>query len=215
MDLHNSVWRRPIALLVKREHTACCFSDACGHAGLGGWSDSSVLHCFMWCLCCEDLLDCGFDLTWLTDEETVNSQDPDCLHINILELIAIIINIWLTIVFISAEGSIPGGNIISFLADNTQLCRGCVTHLALSALLCVRSVASLWISHYLVLSLISCQISLGRSSQYWGRQIVTIRATTQGRREDLGLRYSSALPTQDLLGRPSISRESCYQYSLR
>jgi hypothetical protein len=75
----------------------------------------------MWCICRDDLVDCGFNLTWLADEEeTADSQAPDCLHINILELIAIIINIWLTLVFITAASSIPGGHIVSFLVDNTS-----------------------------------------------------------------------------------------------
>jgi hypothetical protein len=50
---------------------------------------------------------------------TLKTQ-TDCLHINVLELIAIIINIWLALVFITKSGKIPGGHIISMLADNTS-----------------------------------------------------------------------------------------------
>jgi hypothetical protein len=40
----DPIWCRPIALLVKREPSTQCYSDACGHAGLGGWMDSDTLH---------------------------------------------------------------------------------------------------------------------------------------------------------------------------
>ncbi len=50
----------------------------------------------------------------------VNTADPDSLHINILELIALIINIWLTLVSIIQHGNIPRGHIIAMLADNTS-----------------------------------------------------------------------------------------------
>jgi hypothetical protein len=39
-------------------------------------------------------------VVWLEEEASdVDSEDPDGLHINVLELIAIIINIWLALVF--------------------------------------------------------------------------------------------------------------------
>lgn len=34
VDLHDPIWCRPIALLVKHEPTSRCYSDACGQAGL-------------------------------------------------------------------------------------------------------------------------------------------------------------------------------------
>jgi hypothetical protein len=60
-------------------------------------------------------------LVWLKEEATViHPEDPDCLHINILELFALIINIWLALVFITHSGNIPGRHIIVMLADNTS-----------------------------------------------------------------------------------------------
>jgi hypothetical protein len=121
LDPQDPVWCRPIALLVKREPTSQCYSDACGHAGLGGWTDSDILHRFMWRLHHDDLIACGFALEWLEEEASdVDSEDPDGLHINVLELIAIIINIWLALVFITQVGDIPGGHILTMLADNTS-----------------------------------------------------------------------------------------------
>jgi hypothetical protein len=75
----------------------------------------------MWHLDGDDLLHCGFALEWLEEDMTVvNTADPDSLHINILELIALIINIWLTLVSIIQHGNIPRGHIIAMLADNTS-----------------------------------------------------------------------------------------------
>jgi hypothetical protein len=72
----------------------------------------------MWHLDGDDLLHCGFALEWLEEDATVvDTADPDSLHINILELIALIINIWLTLVSIIQHGNIPRGHIISMLAD--------------------------------------------------------------------------------------------------
>jgi hypothetical protein len=66
----------------------------------------------MWHLDGNDLLDGGFALEWLEEDAmVVNTADPDRLHINILELIALILNIWLTLVFITQHGNIPGGHI--------------------------------------------------------------------------------------------------------
>ncbi len=117
----HPIWCRPIALLVNREPTSWRYSNVCGSEGLGRWTDSNVLHRFMWRLDGNDLLDGGFALEWLEEDATVvNMADPDCLHIYILELIALILNIWLTSVFITQHGNIPGGHIIAMLADNTS-----------------------------------------------------------------------------------------------
>jgi hypothetical protein len=75
----------------------------------------------MWRLDGDDLLDCGFALEWLKEDTmVVGMADPDHLHINILELITLIINIWLTLVSFMQHGNIPGGHIITLLADNTS-----------------------------------------------------------------------------------------------
>jgi hypothetical protein len=60
-------------------------------------------------------------LEWLEEVATsVNSEEPNHLHINILELIALTINVWLALVFITHHGDITGGHIIAMLADNTS-----------------------------------------------------------------------------------------------
>jgi hypothetical protein len=70
---------------------------------------------------CDDLVACGFALEWLEEEASdIDSEDPDGLHINVLELIAIIINIWLALVFITQVSDIPSGHIITMLVDNTS-----------------------------------------------------------------------------------------------
>jgi hypothetical protein len=42
------------------------------------------------------------------------------LHINILEFVRIVINIWLVIGLLRDEGARTGGHVISVLADNTS-----------------------------------------------------------------------------------------------
>jgi hypothetical protein len=46
--------------------------------------------------------------------------DADGLHINLLEFIAIIINIWLALSWVRSAPTPPGGHIIAILADNTS-----------------------------------------------------------------------------------------------
>jgi hypothetical protein len=75
----------------------------------------------MWLLHRDDLLDFGFAMEWLEEKATiVNLEDPNRLHINILKMIALIIKIWLALVFITQHGDIPCGHIIAMLADNTS-----------------------------------------------------------------------------------------------
>jgi hypothetical protein len=112
-----SIWSHPLALLVKREWTCVVLSDA-AYSGLGGWSPS--LH-FMWRITAGELQAAGLRISDLDDEATrARARDPDDLHINVLEFVAIIINVWLTLTFIRKDPAKPGGHIICVLADNTS-----------------------------------------------------------------------------------------------
>jgi hypothetical protein len=160
----------------------------------------------MWCLDWDDLLDFGFALEWLKEEATtVDSEDPDYLHINILELITLIINIWLALVFITHDGNIAGGHIIAMLADNTSalswlqyasqtnhpmVCK--LTHFILDLTL------SCPICHKLLGFDLQGILNIGVDKLSWFEP-----SATQGRWPHLGLCYSAVLPTRDLSSLPS------------
>jgi hypothetical protein len=87
----DPIWSSPIALLVQRTATYWLKLDARSYTGIGGWSQD--FGTFMWRVTCEDLIKSGFYMKSIgqsTDEPT----DPTTqgLHINPLELLAIIIN---------------------------------------------------------------------------------------------------------------------------
>jgi hypothetical protein len=109
-------WCRPIGLLIPREPRMTIVADA-ANEGLGG---HCVVFEFMWRLNRADMEDCGF---LLADEEgPADPADPDASHINILEFVAIVINVWFLIKFIERD---EGKNsqklfIASCLGDNTS-----------------------------------------------------------------------------------------------
>jgi hypothetical protein len=118
LDLRDDhpVWCRPIGLLVDRDPTSESLSDA-SYEGLGGWCKRFN---FMWRLSRQDLVDLGFDMKAIDEFEGEPLIDETGLHINILEFIAIIVDVWLTLYFAMKEGDIPGGHILSIRADNTS-----------------------------------------------------------------------------------------------
>ena len=114
-----SAWSRPIALLISRSWTGQILSDA-AYSGLGGWSPTFQ---FMWRITRDDLVSAGFDMRAIDAEgreAALARADTATLHINVLEFVAIIINIWLVITYIRRKPDKPGGHIISVLADNTS-----------------------------------------------------------------------------------------------
>jgi hypothetical protein len=118
-DPHSTeLWTRHIGLLVPRCPTHTALSDA-SYQGLGGWSS-----CFryLWKLSREDLIKFGFPMHILDKNgEPGDQADPTKLHINVLEFVGVIINIWCALWCIQHEvGNIPGGVILQILADNTS-----------------------------------------------------------------------------------------------
>jgi hypothetical protein len=66
------------------------------------------------------LIRAGFDMK-LIDAITCEPEDaPDGLHINVLEFVALLIELWFVIAFIRRSGPITGGYVVSLLADNTS-----------------------------------------------------------------------------------------------
>ena len=113
----DPIWTRPIALLVPRTATHWLKSDA-SYAGIGGWS--LTFGTFMWRVTREDLILFGFNMKTIgpaSDEPT--TQDATGLHINPLEFLAVIINLWLALKIIHDGSLCPTGYIIDLLSDNT------------------------------------------------------------------------------------------------
>jgi hypothetical protein len=75
----------------------------------------------MWRLHRDDLVATGFDMKSINGD-TGEPDTPSAAgeHINVLEFVALIINLWFVIKSIKARGPIVGGHVISLLADNTS-----------------------------------------------------------------------------------------------
>jgi hypothetical protein len=122
----NHGWMRPIALLIPREPTATVLSDA-AHSGLGGWSPSFK---FVWRLTHDDMQRAGFNMQALDEQwqeryrfckkENLPEGHEEWMHINPLEFVAIIINVWFAILHIRRDPTRPGGHHILVQADNTS-----------------------------------------------------------------------------------------------
>jgi hypothetical protein len=113
----DPIWTRPIALLVPREATHWIKSDA-SYAGIGGWTLN--FGALMWRVTREDLVAFGFNMKAIgptTDEPTEPAQEG--LHINPLEFLAAIINLWLALKCISLGLPHRTGIILDLLSDNT------------------------------------------------------------------------------------------------
>jgi hypothetical protein len=74
----------------------------------------------MWRLCDADLSSLGFPVKALSPGQYEPDSHAAGLHINILEFIALIINIWLTERLLLKDGYRVGGHIIQTLSDNTS-----------------------------------------------------------------------------------------------
>jgi len=74
----------------------------------------------MWRLSDADLSELGFPVKALCSGQYEPDRKAEGLHINILEFIALIINIWLTERLLLKDGNRVGGHIIQALSDNTS-----------------------------------------------------------------------------------------------
>jgi hypothetical protein len=138
-DIHDPYWCRSIGLLIPRVPTITVFTDASTTA-LGGWSRHSELN-HMWRLTVIDLREAGIpaNTTWNNKHNFHEPDlDPLALHINILEFIAIIIELWICVRQIHQANTTsstllssivseapasplpPGGHRLLVRADNTS-----------------------------------------------------------------------------------------------
>jgi len=105
-------------LLIKREPTATPRSDA-SYRGLGGWCYTFK---FLWRITREELIALGFEMKVIDamTNEPLDPADPGGLHINVLEFVGLIVNLWIVLYFVRLAPNQPGGHIIELLADNTS-----------------------------------------------------------------------------------------------
>ena len=109
-------WTRPLALYLDRDPTHAVYSDA-SYGGLGGWSAD---FSFFWRLQREDLIQHGFDMK-IVDKARTEPVDPASsgLHINPLEFVAALLNLWITLWTVEHSNPMDGGFVIQLNSDNT------------------------------------------------------------------------------------------------
>jgi hypothetical protein len=112
----SPVWSCNIGLLISRIATHKFLSDA-SYEGLGGWSPDFQVQ---WRLTRADLLEMGFNLKVVNAVSGEPNADELGLHINPLEFIAVIINLWLFLCLIKTQKRCPTGYILDLLSDNTS-----------------------------------------------------------------------------------------------
>jgi hypothetical protein len=113
----SPTWTRLIALRVHRAATLTCLSDA-SYGGIGGWFHSPVS--WMWRLVYNDLVRFKFSMKPIDKASEPRDPNDVSLHINPLEFIGTIINLWLAIKWAQRNPSCPMGHILVLFADNTS-----------------------------------------------------------------------------------------------
>jgi hypothetical protein len=113
----SPVWSQYIGLLIPRDATHRIFSDA-SYAGIGGWSPDFHIQ---WRVMRDDLISLGFSMK-IIDRYAAEPIDAKSqgLHINPLEFLGCIINLWLTIKLIASLPPCLTGYIVDLWSDNTS-----------------------------------------------------------------------------------------------
>jgi hypothetical protein len=113
----SPVWSQYIGLLIPWDATHQILLDA-SYAGIGGWSPDFHIQ---WRVMRADLLKLGFKMK-IIDRFAAEPLEPGSkgLHINPLEFIACIINLWLLIKLIQAAPPCLTGYIIDLWSDKTS-----------------------------------------------------------------------------------------------
>uniref|UniRef100_UPI002596FA89 hypothetical protein n=1 Tax=uncultured Marinobacter sp. TaxID=187379 RepID=UPI002596FA89 len=114
---YSPVWSRYIGLIVPRVATHTILSDA-SYAGIGGWSPDFHIQ---WRITRKDLVALGFNMKHINKykQEPLDANTAG-LHINPLEFLATIINLWLVLKLVVQLPANPTGYIIDLLSDNTS-----------------------------------------------------------------------------------------------
>jgi len=118
LDINNitsTAWTRPIGLLIPRETQFTFFSDA-SYDGMGGWCPQLDI---MWRITKEELCSLGFHM--VTHSEPTPDDPPGAIHINVLEFVALTVNVWLALASCSSrDPTHKRHHTANFLADNTS-----------------------------------------------------------------------------------------------
>ena len=118
LDPDDSSWRRYIGFLVNRSPNCEVVQDA-AHEGLGGWSATFK---FMWRITHDELR--STPISWpmkVFDHQTLDAPlHADGLQMNILEFVALIVNLWFVLWATRTFGAPQGGWILSLCSDNTS-----------------------------------------------------------------------------------------------
>jgi hypothetical protein len=114
---YSPVWSSYIGLLVPRVATHTILSDA-SYAGIGGWSPDFAIQ---WRVTREDLVLLGFNMKHINkyQQEPLDAQTAG-LHINPLEYLAAIVNLWLVLKLVVLLPPLLTGYIVDLLSDNTS-----------------------------------------------------------------------------------------------
>jgi hypothetical protein len=113
----HPVWQLYIGFLVDCKPTGQIISDA-SYEGIGRWSPDDL---FRWRLSRSDLIHAGFQMKHLKRNARELDINEPGTHINVLEFVAIIINLWLMIVVVSRRHPAPiSGHIFAVFANNTS-----------------------------------------------------------------------------------------------
>lgn len=139
------MWKQPIGLIIPRDPTITLLTDA-SFEGLGGYSTELG---FMWRLTAPELKRLNINITSFSILETITTDRGDH-DINILEFVAIVINLWLALKLLHHQHHQTGhrrGNleVLHVLADNTSAL-GWLRYAARSKNNSVRSIATLLFS---------------------------------------------------------------------
>jgi len=109
----STTWTWPIGLLIPCKSQFMFFSNA-SHEGLGGWCPQ--LH-LMWCITKAELVTLGF--TMAVHSKPSAGDPPGILHINVLEFIALLVNVWFALATCHASDPLHQQHHISnFFTDN-------------------------------------------------------------------------------------------------
>jgi hypothetical protein len=113
----SPTWTRLIALMIPRTATHEILSDA-SYGGMGGWSPHFLIK---WRLLRAELIHFGFSMKAINSaNEPSNLYDPAGTHINILEFVAVVINLWVALKLFQRLRTPPSGFVLEIIADNTS-----------------------------------------------------------------------------------------------
>jgi len=118
LNIHNppsTTWQCPIGLLILWESQFTFLSDT-SHEGIGGWCPQFGI---MWQVTKEELHTLGYSMVLLTEPSDL---DPlDAIHINVLEFVALTVNIWFALVLMCRhdDPALHTQHVGNLLASNT------------------------------------------------------------------------------------------------